>query len=107
MASALILGPIAMGSDVFAQGGSNKANQGISQQNNAATMALCASGVLSGAQWQLLLQANPIQIQEATLLVKQYWWWSWNWWSRRQEHCKSRYKPSKIMMQTSANVFSW
>src|SRR3954454_15604966 len=50
IASALILGPIVMGSDVFAQGGSNKANQAISQANNAATAQLCASGVLSGAQ---------------------------------------------------------
>ena len=50
MASALILGPIAMGSDVFAQGGSNKANQGMNQANNAATMAvLCASGIFTGA----------------------------------------------------------
>src|SRR3954471_18317569 len=37
-------------SDVFAQGGQNTANQGIAQSNNAANSALCASGVLSGAQ---------------------------------------------------------
>jgi hypothetical protein len=37
-----------MGSDVFAQGGSNKANQGIAQANNAANAALCASGALKG-----------------------------------------------------------
>ena len=49
MASALILGPLAMGSDVFAQGGSNAANQGIAQSNNAANAALCASGALTGA----------------------------------------------------------
>ena len=40
MASALILGPLAMGSDVFAQGGKNKANQGIAQANNAATCCI-------------------------------------------------------------------
>src|SRR5215212_8560944 len=37
-------------SDAFAQGGQNTANQGIAQSNNAANSALCASGVLSGAQ---------------------------------------------------------
>jgi hypothetical protein len=36
-------------SDAFAQGGQNTANQGISQANNAANTALCASGVLSDA----------------------------------------------------------
>ena len=50
MASALILGPLAMGSDVFAQGGKNKANQAINQANNAATQQQCAAGILSGAQ---------------------------------------------------------
>ena len=49
IASALILGPIAMGSDVFAQGGKNKANQAINQANNAATAQQCAAGILSGA----------------------------------------------------------
>src|SRR6476620_3682567 len=48
IASALILGPLAMGSDVFAQGGKNTANQAISQANNAANAALCAAGTLTG-----------------------------------------------------------
>ena len=49
IASALILGPLAMGSDVFAQGGSNTANQAINQANKAANAALCAAGTLTGA----------------------------------------------------------
>jgi hypothetical protein len=36
-------------SDAFAQGGQNTANQGLAQSNNAATSALCSSGVLTGA----------------------------------------------------------
>ncbi|MGN6347406.1 MAG: CHRD domain-containing protein, partial [Candidatus Nitrosocosmicus sp.] len=35
--------------DVFAQGGQNIANQGISQANNAANTALCSAGVITGA----------------------------------------------------------
>ena len=57
-------------SDVFAQGGQNIANQGIAQSNNAATSALCSSGVLTGASCNSL-QIKAMQIQEATLLVKQ------------------------------------
>src|SRR3954451_2166603 len=35
-------------SDVFAQGGKNTANQGISQSNSASTSAQCAAGTLKG-----------------------------------------------------------
>ena len=35
-------------SDVFAQGGKNTANQGISQSNTATTSAQCAAGTLKG-----------------------------------------------------------
>ena len=35
-------------SDVFAQGGQNTANQGISQSNSASTSAQCAAGTLKG-----------------------------------------------------------
>ena len=71
IASALILGPLAMGSDVFAQGGKNTANQAINQANNAATAATMCCWYSLQAQHVTLLQTNPMQIQEATLLVKQ------------------------------------
>jgi hypothetical protein len=45
--SSLTMGSFSI-SDAFAQGGQNTANQGIAQSNNAATSALCASGVLTG-----------------------------------------------------------
>ncbi len=66
LASAVVLGSIAMGNDVFATldccsfkqtppnapntgGGSNTANQAINQANKAANAALCAAGTLTGA----------------------------------------------------------
>jgi hypothetical protein len=58
MASALILGPLAMGNGVFgtlslddakkARAGSNTANQAINQANSATTTAQCAAGILTG-----------------------------------------------------------
>ena len=46
LTSALILGPLSMGVNAFAQGGKNAANQGIAQCNNAAQDALCLLGLL-------------------------------------------------------------
>ena len=75
--SALILGPIAMGSDVFAQGGKNKANQAINQANNAATAQQCAAGILSGASMQRCYR--PIQSNTGSNTAGQTAWRSWNW----------------------------
>ena len=47
LTGALILAPLGVNSNAFAQGGaSNKANSAINQANNSAQNAACLSGVL-------------------------------------------------------------
>ena len=59
------------GTGTAATGGKNTANQGISQTNNSLQLPHNVLQELLQAQHVTLLQTKAMQIQEATLLVKQ------------------------------------